>query len=346
MPQGSLLALRLRMWISERAGSGARRVALAARISMQVHHTTPHGRKLRAGHLAAAFVLAALLGPGAGCARKAPAEPYPHESVLAVIAELRIHLLFDPYRAVPGQDLEGRNIFRVSLARLNELDQILGEEYADIIAFGRAECFERLTQWDAAAASFARVVQSGSSLAEEAAIRRKWAERIADVTSEREEAVTIESYLNRLASIQTRLLNLLDPEPVFPYASLLRVELERAREKAALMLFRNRYTLAEGSDRAVHAARALIEHHADSRRDGEHRLLLGGFFADLAGDYARLNPPATAQFESSIWESYIADAREQFAIAARADGDPAKPEAQARLRALDAYTQRTLNEAR
>lgn len=313
---------------------------------MQFHHTLPRPGKRPPRRLAAALVLAALLATGTGCARKSPSEPYPHESVLAVIAELRIHLLFDPYRAVPGQDLEGRNIFRVSLARLNELDQILGEDYADIIAFGRAECFERLTQWDAASVSFGQVVQSGSSLAEEAAIRLKWADRIAEITSEREEAVTIESYLNQLASIQVRLLNLLNPEPVFPYASLLRVELERAREKEALMLFRNRYTLAEGSDRAIESARALIEHHADSRRDGEHRLLLGGFFADLAGDYARLNPPATAQFDTSIWESYITSAREQFAIAARADGDPAKPEAQARLRALDAYTQRTLNEAR
>ncbi len=314
---------------------------------MQIHHRPPHRGRIRTGRLAAAFVLAALQASSAGCARKPPAEPYPHESVLAVIAELRIHLLFDPYRAVPGQDLEGRNIFRVSLARLNELDQILGEDYADIIAFGQAECFERLTEWDAASVSFGRVVQSGSSLSEEAAIRLKWAERIADITSEREDAMTIESYLNQLASIQARLINLLEPdEPVFPYASLLRVELERAREKEALMLFRNRYTIAEGSDRAIEAARELIERHADGRRDGEHRLLLGGFYADLAGDYARLNPPATALFESSIWESYIAGAREQFAIAARADGDPAKPEAQARLRALDAYTQRTLNEAR
>src|SRR5262245_10186457 len=95
-----------------------------------------------------------LFFPLVGCAMQPVPAPYPHESVLTVIGELKIFLNQDPYRDPPGRDLQGRNIFRVTLERLDNIKPLVGPEYSDVLDYARGECLERLREPRQAAENF------------------------------------------------------------------------------------------------------------------------------------------------------------------------------------------------
>jgi hypothetical protein len=134
--------------------------------------------------------------------------------------------------------------------------------------------------------------------------------------------------------------------PLFPYDSYIMIEMERTLEEKAVFVFTNRVVIPEGASRAVETGERLIREHSASRRLGEHQLMLGGFHEALARDYARLNPPQRTGFDTERWMAWVEPARELYAQAAERDGDPVKPEAQARLRMLEAFATRTLQLAR
>src|SRR5262245_5371875 len=100
----------------------------------------------------------------AGCATKPVPAPYPHESVLTILGELKIFLNQDPYQDPPGRDLQGRNIYRVTLERLDNLKPLTGPEYSDVLAYARAECLERLGSWRDAAENFEQAAGTSSTL--------------------------------------------------------------------------------------------------------------------------------------------------------------------------------------
>lgn len=289
--------------------------------------------------------LAGLAVLACGCSTAPKLAPYPHESVLAVIAELKIFLRLDPYRAEPGRDLAGQNIYRVSLQRLNNLDELVGEEYDDVINFARAECYERLGRWSEAAKAFASAAANNTSLAEEAKIRQQWDEKIVEATGGGESARTLDSFLNHLDVVYGALAQLRESKPAAPYDSFIAVEMERTLERKASFLFENRFVLERGADRATEAAERLVKENAESRRKSDHLLLLGRFQETRARDYVQFNDPTGSDFDLKSWTTWIEQARAAYTKVAQADGDPAKPEGQARLRVLDAFAQRTIERA-
>lgn len=286
----------------------------------------------RAGSL---LVLTAL----AACRSPVMLAPEPHESVLSIIGELKTHLaLGDPYRDEPGMDPEGQNIYRLTLTRLAQLEGLVGDEYADIIAFARAESLERLGEYEAASEAFEAAAGAGTSLSTLAGARAQWARRLAELTATPEGILRLEDYRLHFDTARAELIELLRGDPPAPYGALARVEMERLLERKTLMFSASR--LGAGAARlAEESARLLVEDNAESARLGRHLILLGGTFETRARDYATLAPPSGAQFRLSEWAAWVGQAREAYAAAARRDGDPAKPEAQARLRALDAWAQ-------
>lgn len=294
--------------------------------------------------LAAALLALALLG---GCARVSKQAPYPHESVLTIVAELKIFLNQDPYRLPPGQDLNGRNIYRVSMERLDALQGLTGAgAYADVLAFARGECLERLGDWPGAQRAFAAAAQTSSSLASTAAVRAENAGKLAALTS-RAAAATLDAYFSDLDERERRLRDYLAAAPPWPYDAYARRALEAIQEERARMLLTNRLVLEDGVSRAVAAARKLAGEHSQSHRASDHQLLLGSVYESLARDWTgQRSPEGAAPALDAGWGSWIEQARQAYRKVAQADGDPAKLEGQARLRALDAYALRTQSLAR
>lgn len=291
-------------------------------------------------------LMAVLIPALIACGRSDKLLPYPHESVLSVIGELKIWLRSDPYREEPGRDLEGQNIYRATLARLDTIDELAGPEYDDILAFARAECFERLANWTGAAEEFQKVAEAGTSLSEEAGIRLIWVRRFVQATKQPPALENLEDYLDHLNAQLVQFEQLRRSGPMFPYDAYIMIELERTQEQKAAFLFMNRLVISEGARRAIDDAQSLIQTHSASRRLGELELMVGGFYEALARDYLRVNPPQHYGFNLEQWLTWIDQAREIFARVAQRDGDPAKPEGQARLRAVEALVARTLQRAR
>lgn len=294
--------------------------------------------------LPAAILALALLG---GCARVSNKAPYPHESVLTIVAELKIFLNQDPYRLPPGQDLNGRNIYRVSMERLDALQGLTGAgAYADVLAFARGECLERLGDWTGARRAFTAAAQTSSSLAQSAAARADNAGKLATLTA-RAPASTLDAYFGDLDERERRVREWLAASPPWPYDAYARQALEAIQEERARMLLMNRLVLEDGVARAVAAARKLAEEHPQSHRASDHQLLLGSVYESLARDWTgQHHPEGAAPMLDAGWGSWIEQARQAYRKVAQTDGDPAKLEGQARLRALDAYALRTQSLAR
>ena len=299
-----------------------------------------------------ALVRVGLFGLGlafalAACSRVEPRVPYPHESILTIVAELKLFLEQDPYTQPPGTDLEGRNIYRVSLERLAQLDQLLDPGYADVVDFARGECLERMGEWEAAAAAFTQAGATTSTLAAEAMRRAAQATRLGELTDRTRLTPTLEGYLNDLEVMQQELRTWSAQSPAWPMEALINLERERAQEEYARLLFTNRMILENGIERALNAQKTLCTEHTRSARAMQHQIGLGTMFESLARDWSSRNrPEETGLPEGSDWANWIEAAREAYRKAALADGDPAKPEAQARLRALDAYALRIQSLAR
>ena len=287
------------------------------------------------------LLLAGWLLAAGGCGRGAERPPYPHESILAVVMELKLFLAQDPWRTPPGTDLEGRNIFSVTLERLDALEGIAGPEYADSLSFARGESLERLGRRSEAAAAFAAAAAAGTRLAPAAATRAEAARRMAGLTDRAAFTSTLEGYLNDLDVLERRLAEWIAENAPFPYGSFARVERERAREERIRLLLANRFVMENSAGRAVELARGFIDENVESHRHGQNLLLAGELFETLARDWAASHRPGSSDFDGGPpWSEWVDQARTLYGRAAQADGDPAKPEAQARLRALDAWVLR------
>lgn len=104
-----------------------------------------------------------LLLVGAGCqtfsARQKEAVYGPTEGVLEAVAVLRRHVPDDTYRFPPARDFSGRNVYRASLLRLENLERAeaaaLRSGYMDaVIAFAKGRALERLRAFDLAAQQY------------------------------------------------------------------------------------------------------------------------------------------------------------------------------------------------
>ena len=76
--------------------------------------------------MARLLALGLALSATTGCAtleqKQADATYAPTESVIEVVAVLRRHVPDDTYRFPPAKDFSGRNVYRASLLRLENLD--------------------------------------------------------------------------------------------------------------------------------------------------------------------------------------------------------------------------------
>ncbi len=106
-----------------------------------------------------------------GCAPARPPDPSydPARSLLEVVAVLRLHVPDDTYRFDPARDFTGRNVYRGTLLRLENIerahaDGLRAGHMQDVIYFSKGRALERLRAYDLAAASYREVVQLGGQL--------------------------------------------------------------------------------------------------------------------------------------------------------------------------------------
>jgi hypothetical protein len=300
-----------------------------------------------------------LLGLAVGCAslaEKRRAATYaPTESVIEVVAVLRRHVPDDTYRFPPGTDYSGRNVYRASLLRLENLERLhagalRAGHLDDVIAFSKGRTLERLRAYELAAQHFGSIGGNGALGADAA--------RGAHINAAIAEAVAIGIHLEDplaqktvpsadgeqvVAELDTRVARLsalLGNEPPPPYPAILREEIERADVTRAMYFAARRQTLPDGNVRAVSEWQRVISRHAPSKYRRRHLIEAANLYAALAREYVAAKPPESLYFDPPMFRELVDGATHLYESVAHQDGTPEKLEAARRLEAFLAFTLR------
>ena len=303
--------------------------------------------------------LLALL-PVLACGKQAPDPHYqPTESVLEVVAVLRRHIPDDTYRFPPAVDFTGRNVFRSSLVRLENLELVhrdaLRAGYMDeVIAFAKGRSLERLRAFALAAEAYRtsatregklemEALRSASvcdTLDESARIgfdptRPPQLEAL-DPPSPTNKEQVMEAFERRLA-----LLEALDEDiEQTHYVYVVQEEAERADMARARWFEAVRRLSPDGNVRALADRQRLVVRHRESKNANRHMLALADLYAALAADYVEANPPEGLRFDPPTFQELVEGASRLYEAVANQDGTPEKLEAKQRLEAFLAFTLR------
>ncbi|MDJ0787408.1 MAG: hypothetical protein QNK05_11415 [Myxococcota bacterium] len=270
----------------------------------------------------------------------------PAESILEVVALLRRHVPDDTYRFEPARDFTGRNVYRASLLRLENLERVHADAlragtYTDVIHFAKGRALERIRGFSLAAEQYRAAAEGEGELTQEAL-------RSAAINDALAEAANLEPG-PELRSDETRTLASLDArkrllEAVLAdtggshYAFVIQEEIERTDEARSEYVVDRRALSEDGDLHALSALQQLVSSHRESKNTNRHLLALADLYAELSMEYVEAHPPESLSFDPPRFEELVEAAARLYEAISNQDGAPEKLEASRRLEAFLAFT--------
>lgn len=312
-------------------------------------------RRIRSARVAAGLLAVAM---AAGCAGTPEDDPRfrPSENVLEVVSVLRRHVPDDTYRFEPARDFTGRNVYRGSLLRLENLEKVHEDalragHFDDVVHFAKGRALERLRAFDLAAQSYREVGERTPELHREAkksaalcdaldeaarigfdAARPPDDETIAPPPTDAKGVV--EASEQRIALLEA----ILPQTEGTHYQYVVQEEIERADMARAGFFVASRRLDPDGDVRALAEMQRLVMRHRESKRANDHVLELANLYAALANDYVKSHPPEGLLFDPPTFQELVDAASRLYQSVAAQDGTPEKLEATQRLEAFLAFT--------
>jgi len=303
---------------------------------------------------------ALLLASLVGCASTPEVDPRyrPSASVLEVIAVLRRHVPDDTYRFEPARDYTGRNVYRSSLLRLENLERVHSEglragHMDGVIAFAKARSLERIRAFDLAAEEYRIAAALEDSLRAEAlrsadvcdgihaALGLSVALGAGPTEAGDEEPVDVPPPSVALASFEARaarLESLTRAARGTHHVAVLHEEIERTDVERAGYFLRLRRVLPDGDLRAVAALQRVTLQHTESKNYARHLISLADLYSDLAIEYVEDHPPESLTFDPVEFRDLVDSGARLYEMVAARDGTPEKLEASRRLEAFLAFS--------
>lgn len=302
-------------------------------------------------------------------ARQKEAVYAPTEGVLEAVAVLRRHVPDDTYRFPPARDFSGRNVYRASLLRLENLERAeaaaLRSGYMDaVIAFSKGRALERLRAFDLAAQHYRESARLSNEL-------RGAALASADVCDRLDEAVKIgielvdpvaeggvparpidpEGVRQVLDDRVTHLSILLDELndgasddgggetiDLRQYRWIAQEEIERADFVRARYFVEIRHVVPDGTVVALQELQRVATRHGASKNRLRHLMRLADFYADLAREYLDAVQPESLDFDPARFRELAEAAIQLYELVGSHDGRSEKLEATRNLEAFLALT--------
>jgi hypothetical protein len=251
----------------------------------------------------------------------------PAKGILEIVATLRRHIPDDTYRFEPARDLSGRNVYRASLIRLENMEQLHAEALRaghmdEVIAFAKGRSLERseaMCQGLAEAASLG--YERGRSAAEGGS---------SAAPDDPQEA--LHDYDARIALLEA----LLDEAGNSHFAAIVREELERADVARAGYFAARRQLAPEGDVRSLAERQRLVTRHRESKNANRHLLALADLYATLAREYVSARPPESLWFDPPVFQDLVDGAAKLYEVVA--NQEIALVDRKRRLRALTSAT--------
>jgi hypothetical protein len=268
----------------------------------------------------------------------------PTESVIEVLALLRLHRDDDTYRFPPARDFTGKNIYRASLTRLENLEALYGARFesgfllAEVL-FAKGLALERIAEYELAARHYQRVAELDTILAAPAARATEICERLeAARLIAPEPCAPVEEALGRFDERSRQLEELLAEVGETHYRAVVREEVERA-DVARARYFDARRSLEPAlSALALQQYQVLVQQHAESKNRNRHLLGLADLYSSLSRQYAESSPPTSLRFDPATFDEYAYGATRLYEAVSQEDGTPEKIEAARKLEAFLSYT--------
>ena len=268
----------------------------------------------------------------------------PTESLLEVLAVLRLHRDDDTYLFEPARDFTGKNVYRAALTRLENFEELYRERLLSghmmaEIPFAKGRALERITEYSLAARHYAVVSRLDSVLAAPAAEAMAVCQRLdlaADMAPEPlvppdEAMATFDRRLQALDALRVEVGET-------HYRAVVREEIERA-QVARARFFEARSRLDPSlAGMALQQHQSLVEANSESKNRNRHLLALADFYSVLSRQYVEQNPPISLGFDPATFDEYAHGASLLYEAVSRQDGAIEKIEAARKLEAYLAYT--------
>jgi len=281
-------------------------------------------------------------------------------SVLEVVAVLRRHVPDDTYRFEPARDFTGRNVYRSSLLRLENLERVHAEglragQMDGVIAFAKGRALERIRAYGLAAESYRIAAEREAALRAEAlrstdlceGIHESLGAPVGIEPAHTGDASAVSAFLGIpapdavLADFETRnaqLESLARAAEGTHHVAVLREEIERADVERARYFVRLRDVIQDGDVRAVAELQRVVLHHPESKRASRHLLDLADLYAELSAEYVERHPPESLSFDPVEFRDLVDSGARIYEMVAARDGTPEKIEASRRLEAFLAFS--------
>jgi hypothetical protein len=258
-----------------------------------------------------------------------------------MVADLQAHLDEDIYRFGYPRDLTGQNLFKATIVRLLNYQNLYPGQFSDVINFSLAQCYERLGNFEKAIQHYDTVrLIDDSPLAELAEQNLEIATEFHSATEQNYQLDSLSDYIldveSRIAKLDKLTIKYRDSF----YQILARKEKEQLLVEFAHILKESRYALPDGPQRSINAFQLLIDENPESIRKFEHRLQLADFYYELASEYAAINHPERGDFFAQTFDNFIELAINIYYEVAQADGYLEKIEAKFKLISIQEFERR------
>jgi len=291
-------------------------------------------------------------------AKQAEARYGPSQGILETVAVLRRHVPDDTYRFPPASDFSGRNVYRASLLRLENLeraeaDAIRSGYMDDVIAFAKARALERLRAYDLAAQHYRESARLSSEFRPTAIESAEICERIDravaigidlvdPLADEGVAPLSLDATLVRIDLNEriARLSSLLEEVRDSHYRWIVQEEIERADWIRAQYSVSTRAVVEDGTLFALQELQRLVTRHGASKNRLRHLLRLADFYEMLSREYLAAIPPESLEFDPAKFRELVEAGIRLFELVASHDGRPEKLEA---TRSLEAFLALTLS---
>lgn len=275
---------------------------------------------------------------GVGCAAHKRAVQYrPTETLVEILSDFQRHLEDDTYRFQVARDVSGRNLYKVTLIRLNNYEKIYpNNKFQPIISFNKAKAYEKLHEYDLAIQSYEEVLKYPSPLAELAKKNHAICQELKEMSQRDQDGSPPPEHLDALEKKIQGWEQLIERYQGTPYEYLALEQQEKVeREKVAFI----ESHMGDWKDAglAIQHYNALLSRHAESKDIHRYLLRFGDFYASMAGRYAAEKDPHGLKFDLKEFEKFADTALELYESVANKDGIPEKLEAKEKLKALVSY---------
>jgi len=284
----------------------------------------------------------------------------PSANALEIVAVLNRHVPDDTYRFEPARDFTGRNVYRSSLLRLENLERAEPESLQaghlqGVIAFSKARALERIRAFELAARQYRIAARREPVLAAEAlrsadlcdslvalgdgtvALRHE-AETEAEQGTAPIEVVPPEQALVVFEARSASLESLLRSSEGTHHIAVVREEIERNDMERARYFLQLRELLPQGDVRAIGELQRVTLRHPQSKNASRHLLSLADLYANLSIEYVARHPPESLGFDPVEFRDFVDSGARIYEMVASRDGTPEKLEASRRLEAFLAFS--------